>query len=146
VLPAGLPLVPALEPGSLDLAEDSFEFLAPPPPPSSRAQGSSDEVAPSAVTRPPDVRNLTRVQEALIREYPIGLREAGIGGRVQLLFFVDREGKVERVQVEQSSGNVDLDRAALRVGQVFEFSPGLRGIERVAATVSLGVTFGGSGG
>ena len=42
----------------------------------------------------PEVQNRPEVQRALEREYPAGLREAGIGGTVRLHFFIDEEGRV----------------------------------------------------
>jgi molecular chaperone DnaJ len=111
--------------------------------PEPRASNASSTL--SAVTQAPRVRNLDRVQEALLREYPIGLREAKVGGRVEMTFDVNAQGGVERFQIKEGSGNTQLDAAAMRVARVFEFTPALRGTERVATSVSLGITFGSGG-
>jgi TonB family protein len=108
-----------------------------------------DPLAPPAsvpFTQAPRVSNAERVQRALEREYPIGLRALGVGGRVELSFYINERGEVEAFETAESSGNADLDRAALRVAQVFEFTPALRGTEPVSVWYSLGINFGGGAG
>jgi TonB family protein len=100
-----------------------------------------DEPAVTPFDVAPQVRNANQVRQALAREYPIGLRDAGIGGRVEMSFYVNAQGVVEQFQVKQSSANASLDRAALRVAQVFQFTPALLAKKPVAAWISLGITF-----
>ena len=92
----------------------------------------------------PQVRNASRVQQTALSEYPIGLRDTGIGGKVEMWFYVNERGEVERFQIGQGSGNRDLDAAALRVARVFQFTPARRGNQPVATWHSFGITFGGS--
>ncbi|GIS79786.1 MAG: hypothetical protein CM1200mP14_13520 [Gammaproteobacteria bacterium] len=65
------------------------------------------------------------------REYPPLLRDAGIGGTVQVFFFIDEEGTVQQFQINESSGHQALGDAALAVAGVYRFSaalkPGVRG-------------------
>jgi TonB family protein len=104
--------------------------------------GTSAPAASVTFTQAPRVLNASRVQQALEREYPIGLRALGVGGRVELSFYINEQGDVERYEVRQSSRNADLDRAALRVAQEFEFAPAVRGSERVATWFTFGINFG----
>src|SRR5262249_59434372 len=49
----------------------------------------------TAVTQAPQVKNASRIQQVLQREYPMGLREAGVGGHVQMTFSIDDKGTVK---------------------------------------------------
>ena len=89
----------------------------------------------------PDMVNEREVQRALEREYPPILREAGIGGTVQVHFFIDAEGVVQRVLVAQPSGHEALDSAALRVARIFRFSPARNGDEPVPVWIAIPLTF-----
>lgn len=89
----------------------------------------------------PEVRNVDQVRQALTREYPAVLRDAGIGGTVVMWFFINDQGVVENVQVNQSSGFDQLDAAALAVADVFEFTPAINQNEQVAVWISIPITF-----
>lgn len=57
-------------------------------------------------------------------DYPRDLREAGIGGRVGLLFTVGVNGRVTRCAVTRSSGNAELDALTCRLIQErFRYRP-----------------------
>jgi molecular chaperone DnaJ len=149
--PLRIPSAPVLTgltlPGIIDVApiytDQPISSLSPirPEAPAINATGPSL----TAVTQAPRIRNSERVQQSLEKEYPIGLRAARIGGRVEMSFDIDAEGRVERFQIRESSGYSELDAAALRVAEVFEFSPALRGTQRVATSVTFGITFGDAG-
>jgi TonB family protein len=89
----------------------------------------------------PQVGNPERVQRALQREYPIGLRDAGVGGQVEMWFYVNQQGVVERFQIRQGSGSRALDEAAMRVARVFQFTPALRANQPIATWTALRITF-----
>ena len=89
----------------------------------------------------PDYTNADEIRRALEREYPPLLRDAGIGGTVQVWFFIDERGKVQKTSVNESSGNEALDEAALRVAPVFEFTPAMNRDKVVPVWVSLPITF-----
>ena len=89
----------------------------------------------------PDYTNGDEIRRALEREYPPLLRDAGIGGTVQIWFFIDESGKVQEAALNESSGNEAMDQAALRVAPVFEFTPALNGDKAVPVWVSLPITF-----
>ena len=115
------------------VAANAAVDMPPPPTPERRADAPFDVA--------PQVSNASQVRQALEREYPIGLKETGIGGRVEMTFDLDDQGAVQRFHVEESSGHPSLDQAALRVAEVFEFTPARRRNERVASSISLGITF-----
>ncbi len=93
-------------------------------------------------TTAPQYANLDEINEALEREYPPLLRDAGIGGTVDMWFFVDEEGVVRNQRIGTSSGHGALDEAALRIAPVFRFKPALNRGEAVPAWVRFPVTFG----
>jgi TonB family protein len=81
------------------------------------------------------------VRRALERRYPPHLRDAGIGGTVHVWFFVDEEGRVQRILVSESSGQRGLDDAVIQVANTIEFTPALNRDRRMPVWVSLPVTF-----
>lgn len=89
----------------------------------------------------PEILNRAVVQQALTREYPPALRDAGIGGRVIIQIFIDERGVVGQALIAESSGNQDLDEAAIRVARVFEFEPAQNRGEPVAVWIQVPVTF-----
>ena len=55
--------------------------------------------------------------------------------------YVTERGGVEGVEVEQSAGHADLDRAAVEAVGRWRFEPARRGRQPVAMWVSIPVTF-----
>lgn len=113
------------------------------------------EVAPSVVERPelvegptftpftqaPSILNRQEVVDAMSREYPPLLRDAGIGGTVTVWFFINEFGQVEDRRINQSSGHAALDDAALRVAGVYRFSPAKNRDTDVPVWVQFPITF-----
>ena len=89
----------------------------------------------------PRLRNADAVREALTENYPPLLRNAGIGGTVNVWFFIDDDGRVAKVQINKSSGREALDAAALRVAETMEFTPAYNRDVRVPVWVALDITF-----
>ncbi len=73
--------------------------------------------------------------------YPALLRDAGVGGRATVYFFIDEHGEVQDTRIEQTSGHEALDAAALTVAGVFRFSAALNGDQPVPVWVSHAMTF-----
>lgn len=92
-------------------------------------------------TLAPSLRNSAEVERALQREYPAVLRDAGIGGQVGLLVYIDEEGVVQEARVEESSGHPQLDAAALRAVESFQFRPAMNLDRTVPVWIALPVTF-----
>ena len=112
-----------------------------PPPPSEVEADISAAPTFTPMTVSPDLLNEREVQRALEREYPPLLRDAGIGGTVKVHFFIDEEGVVKDTRIDESSGHSALDEAALRVADVFEFTPALNRDKKVPVWISLPITF-----
>lgn len=113
-----------------------------PPPPSVREiRTESPGPAFTPMTVRPEVKNRREVEQALEREYPALLRDAGIGGTTLVWFFIDEEGSVQELQIRDSSGHEALDQAALKVAEVIRFTPALNREKRVPVWISLPITF-----
>ena len=89
----------------------------------------------------PSILNRSEVVEAMVREYPPLLREAGIGGTVRLYFFIDEDGRVQDVRVDKSSGHSAIDQAASAVAEVYEFTPAMNQDVNTPVWVSFPITF-----
>ncbi len=113
----------------------------PPPPTNDGAVNLSANPVFTPMTVRPEILNRGEVQAALIREYPTILRDSGIGGLVVVWFFISEEGRVLDRRVSESSGQLPLDEAALRVADVFRFSPALNREQIVQVWISLPITF-----
>lgn len=92
-------------------------------------------------TVPPRVLNLEEVRRATWEAYPPELRAAGIGGTVEVYFFVTEDGTVADYRIDAGSGHGALDDAALRVAGRYRFSPALNRDARRAVWVAFPITF-----
>lgn len=110
------------------------------PPPATDAL-PSDRPSFIAFDTHPVMLNGAEALQALEREYPRTLKDAGIEGRVELWLYLSAEGVVEQAQIKTSSGNPLLDEAALRVAPEMRFSPALNREKATAVWVSQWVTF-----
>ena len=82
--------------------------------------GNVPELMPAPITPPSaDVYALRNPKPP----YPISSRENGEQGAVMLYACVTDHGKVERVDLAQSSGHPALDRSALNTVRHWSFSP-----------------------
>lgn len=114
------------------------------PLPAPRAQSAVDLTnAPhfTPVEVAPEVRNRDEFRRLLQAAYPAMLRDARIGGEVRLHFFINAEGVVETALVAVSSGQSQLDEAALQVAPRIEFTPALNRGERVPVWVEISILF-----
>ncbi|UCC25192.1 MAG: M56 family metallopeptidase [Gemmatimonadales bacterium] len=89
----------------------------------------------------PDIVNRAEVIAELERAYPTELREAGVGGTANIWFFINAEGVVEDLRVQRSSGQPELDGAALQVARAIRFTPALNRDEPVPVWVAFPITF-----
>lgn len=119
--------------------DNPVEDLPPPPEETGGDLSSTPTFTPYTVR--PELRNRGEVARALEREYPPLLRDAGIGGRVVVWFFINEQGELENTEIAETSGQEALDDAALRVAQVMEFTPALNRDEQVPVWISLPITF-----
>lgn len=113
----------------------------PPPPDTMLSRAAPEEPHFTPFTVKPDIKNRAEVERALEREYPPLLKDAGIGGSVEVWFQIDEEGVVQQTLVRTSSGQSALDAAALKVAEVIQFTPALNRDRRVPVWISLPITF-----
>jgi TonB family protein len=73
--------------------------------------------------------------------YPAQEKADKIEGVVRLVAVIDKKGKVESVEVEESSGNQNLDQAAIDAVQQWTFDPATRNRKPVAVSYSLTLRF-----
>lgn len=130
----------------ITIAPTTFEtnpVEALPPPPTLKKEVIPEEEMPrfTPFTVAPEILNREEIITAMTRVYPPVLREAGIGGVVQVYFYIDEDGRVRTTRVAQSSGYEQLDQAALTVSELYRFSPALNRDQKVKVWVSFPVTF-----
>ena len=101
------------------------------------------EAAPTFTpyTVAPVLRNRDNVRAALARFYPPMLKDAGVGGETLIWLLIDEKGLVMKTQVKKSSGYAQLDDAALKVGAMMRFSPGLNRDLAVKVWAALPIVF-----
>jgi protein TonB len=99
-------------------AELNAQELSCPSPPS----GGSMEVSQ------PTLLNGEVVAQLVADEVPDDLRSAGIGGVAHLSVYIDVDGQVppDKVELMKSSGNDQLDQAAVRVAGQMRYQPACR--------------------
>jgi protein TonB len=112
-----------------------------PPPPEEAAVDISSAPTFTPFTVAPSILNRSEVVRAMEREYPPLLRDAGIGGRAVVYFFIDEDGRVQDFRISETSGHQALDDAALKVANIYRFSPALNRDKQVPVWVSFPITF-----
>lgn len=126
---------------TVTVAPTEFDYLDLLPPPPSPVANDSSQVRFIPYDTPPQLRNGEEIARVLRREYPSGLRRAGVEGRVLLWMYVDETGLVTRTEVKQSSGSPALDDAALRVADRMRFRPATNRDRKTAVWVQQWVSF-----
>jgi protein TonB len=141
--------VPGPAPGpSVTAAPDTeaTTFTLPAPAPSSPAVPTSRPSAesPVAAALPPDGVTQGAIPRGRYQyrpAYPPGPRNLGIQGTTMLLVLVASDGRVAKVEIKQSAGHADLDRAAVEAVHRWRFDPARRGSEPVEMWVQLPFEF-----
>jgi len=90
---------------------------------------------------PPVLGNREEITQVLQDAYPTDLRDAGIGGRVELWIYIDEQGEVVNPQVKTPSGHPALDKAAIGVVRRMEFTPARNRDQARGVWISQWVTF-----
>ena len=112
-----------------------------PPPPPEKASDVSAAPVFTPMTLKPEILNLVEIQRALVRQYPPMLRNVGVGGTVEVWLFISKEGQVLNKRVFSSSGYGQLDDAALKVANIFRFSPAMNRDKTVPVWIRFPITF-----
>lgn len=119
--------------------DNPIENLPPPPGEDEGDLGAAPVFTPMTVR--PQLQNQRDVARALERYYPPLLRDAGVGGTVNVWFFIDENGRVVNTQINETSGYDAFDEAALQVAELMEFSPAYNRDQKVPVWVALDITF-----
>jgi protein TonB len=114
--------------------------LEPPPQPKGLPRVEDGPIF-TPMTMRPELKNRNDVIRALMREYPSVLRGAGIGGQVVVWFFISETGRVLDRRISRSSGHAQLDEAALKVADVYDFAPATNRRQAVRVWIQLPITF-----
>lgn len=109
------------------------------PPPAPEPTPLSSYAGPEATL--PLLHDRDRLQAVIAENYPRDLQDAGVGGTVRLLLWVDSAGSVDFVNLGQSSGEPALDQAALEVAPTFRFEPARRWGQPVGTWVEFDMVF-----
>jgi TonB family protein len=70
-------------------------------------------------------------------KYPERARRRGVEGDTRLSYDVDKDGRPVNVRVARSSGNDELDRAAIEGAQRWRLDPSSRGRQNVSSTIAF---------
>jgi len=104
-------------------------------------QRLGEEPVFTPMTKRPELTNVAAVQQALVRNYPPALRDAGIGGTTVVWFLIDENGAVRTTKVSKTAGYPALDEAALRIAEVMTFTPAENRDEKVPVWVEIPIMF-----
>jgi len=89
----------------------------------------------------PELFHRQEAENIVASFYPRPLQQAGIGGSVRLLLWVDTLGTVDHVQMREGSGYRTLNLAAMRAAQQLRFRPATRSGTPVGTWVEFTVQF-----
>jgi periplasmic protein TonB len=116
--------------------------MDPLPPPAQLDRGEREEFARFVPTMiAPQLLNPDEVERELRRTYPAILRDAGIGGDVDVNVWLDENGGVVKAEIARGSGYDLLDQAALKVVDVMRLSPAQNRGAPVRVIVTVPVRF-----
>lgn len=115
----------------------AYEDLAAKAPPDQ--QDSGPRFTPYTVK--PNLLNRDEVAKALVRNYPPELRNAGVGGLTMVWILLGADGNVIRAQLRETSGNTQLDSAALAVARMMKFTPARHRDAPVEVWIALPIVF-----
>jgi len=119
-------------------AESPFTVPGPGPAEVPAAAPQKPQVASVAAT--PPAYNAAYLRNPAPR-YPLAARRFGEQGTVTLRVLVTAEGLPARVDVEKTSGSVNLDSAAIEAVKGWRFTPARRGNEAVEGWVLVPIVF-----
>jgi len=105
------------------------------------APGAVDDIAPSAGDAAPP-GDVPLIPTSIVKPiYPRAELARGIEGETLVWLRVDLSGSPVQVKVQRSSGNVNLDRAALDAVRKWRFEPAVRNGAAVEVEVTVPVRF-----
>ncbi|MBF6023262.1 energy transducer TonB [Lysobacter niastensis] len=155
-------LLAPMAPPAQDQQEEEVTFVniikpprpSPVPPPPEEPPIVVDEPSPVDVAAPPpsppsppaavaDIGSSVDPSSKRLNppKYPPTEARQGVGGTVVLVITLDGQGNVLNVEVEKSSRNRNLDRAAMEAARKWKFNPEMRNGVGVQSRVRVPVDF-----
>ncbi|NIN73385.1 MAG: TonB family protein [Gemmatimonadetes bacterium] len=89
----------------------------------------------------PEIQDREAAIDIVLQHYPDELKRAGVGGTVYVFIFIEADGTVGNAVVDESSGNEELDAAALDAAREIEFTPARNLDETVPVWVAFPIVF-----
>ncbi len=89
----------------------------------------------------PEILHRQEAESIIASYYPTALQRAGVGGSVKLQLWVDASGRVDHIQMRESSGYQSLNVAAMRAATQLRFKPATRAGDPVGTWVEFTVNF-----
>lgn len=89
----------------------------------------------------PEILHRQEAENIIASYYPTALQRAGVGGSVKLQLWVDASGRVDHIQMRESSGYQSLNAAAMRAATQLRFKPATRAGDPVGTWVEFTVNF-----
>lgn len=119
---------------------------APPDPARLAGRSTLESFAPEGVPlgsiTPPRLTNAADLMRYLQRNYPPAMREAGVGGEVNLRFRVMEDGRVDSASVQVlQTAHEGLNDAAMGAVRILRFRPAQAFGRRVKAWIELPLVF-----
>jgi len=106
------------------------------------AAASAQVYQPSDLSEMPKIKSMTQARKMIARSYPRALKDAAIGGKVQVRFVVKPDGKVDPASVEVVAASVKaLGDAAVKAVTGIKFEPGRKDGAPVASMVVIPITY-----
>ncbi len=104
---------------------------------------AQDYFSSAELTEQPAIKSPRQAQDVILRAYPRVMRDAGIGGKVQVRFVIGPDGKVVPSSVEIVVATAKaLGEAAAKAVKQIEFKPGVKDGKPVPAQVIMPIVFG----
>lgn len=150
--PIEVPAIPRLDPIDLEIELESplelpdfsdFEVIDQnlvPPIRTTRDEWLDYKAFAPYVVRP-EIRNREELKRYLQRHYQRIFEYSGATGVVQVSFWIDETGSVEKAEILESSGERSLDRLALRLSRVLRFRPAMMAGRPIRIRVHVPITF-----
>lgn len=89
----------------------------------------------------PELLNRDEVSRALVQNYPRALRDQSISGTALIWLLVDSTGVTAKARLKTTSGQPELDEAAIRVARVMKWKPARNRDAPVTAWIALPIVF-----
>lgn len=143
-------LEPEPEPEAIPFPEEVAEEPEPKPEPKPKPRPKPETNTPASTSGSPNPAPTASRARALksvdyLRNpppaYPASARRRGIEGTVRLAVDISASGRVENVRIRLSSGNADLDRAALEAVQRWRFRPARAAGRKIASRAVIPIVF-----